>query len=97
MLVFAPKFKYILGQLNTVTGGLSRAHEKREKTPSTHSFCFSCEVVDLGLEIVKFKQKRDDDIQVIARDLLDDEYSSPGFTLINGILYQMSLDENECS
>ena len=35
VLQFAPKFKYILGQLNTFTDSLSRVHEESEKTPST--------------------------------------------------------------
>ena len=53
--------------------------------------------MDLDLEMVKSEQERDDDIQVIFRDLLEDEDSRPGFVLINGVLYRMAQDENGCS
>ena len=34
------------------------------------SFCFSCQVVDLDLELVKTEQEKDENIQKIVNDLL---------------------------
>ena len=76
--------------------GLSRAHEESEKSPSTRSFWFSCEVVDLVLDMVSTEQEKDEDIQVITKDLLEEEDWRPDFVLINGVLYKLARNENEC-
>ena len=66
VLEFVPEFKFIPDQLNTVANGLLRAQEDNEKALSTHSFCFSYELLDLNLEVMKSVQENDKNIQRIV-------------------------------
>ena len=77
--------------------GLSRSHEDENKIQTTRSFCFSCEVVDLDLDMVKSEQMKDDNTKCIINDLLQDENLRPGFELFNGIIYKKALTEKDCS
>ena len=97
VLEFNPEFRYIPGKWNTMADGLSRSHEDKNKIQTTRSFCFSCEVVDLDLDMVKSEQMKDDNTKCIINDLLQDENLRPGFELINGILYKKAPTEKDCS
>ena len=69
VLEFAPEFKHIPGRRNIIADGLSRSQEENEKMVTTRSFCFSCQVVDLDLEMVRNEQEKDENVRQIVQAL----------------------------
>ena len=88
VLEFNPDIKYIPGRSNLLADGLSRAFEDTESKVEDRKFCFTCQMVDLNLTIVKEEQNKDPDIRNIMGDILHDETQRPEFELINGIIYK---------
>ena len=97
ILEFASEFKHIPGKWNTIADGLSRSQEDNEKMITTQSFCFSCQVVDLYLEMVRREQEKGEDLQQIVQALLRNQNSRPDCELISGILYKNAHTVAECS
>ena len=75
VLEFNPDFRYIPGKWNTIADCLSRSQEDNQKVQTTRSFCFTCEIVDLDLGLVKTEQEKDESIKCIADDLRQHESS----------------------
>ena len=97
ILEYGPEIKYIPGKCNTLADGLSRAFEDEEKEKFTNKFCFTCQEIDLDMEIVKEGQEKDPDLRNIIADLINDEKLRPDFQLINGILYKKPRKKEECA
>lgn len=88
VLEFSHDFKHIPGKWNTIADGLSRSHEENEKMISTRSFCFSCQVVDLDMEMVRKEQLKEKSLKSMIHTLSKNRDVKSDCELINGVLYR---------
>ena len=93
ILEYSPSFRYVPGRFNVIADGLSRLVEDE----LSNCVAFTCQVVDLDLDLVKVEQDKDEEIRNIKADLLLRPETVSDFVLINDCLYLKPCKNNGSS